>query len=70
MRKTTPLNSTPNRLPLNPEKLNMHYRDLRRLNKHQNSPNTVTREKLSMAKGKPQQTGMTAEINSIPLYAI
>jgi hypothetical protein len=30
----------------------------------------VTREKLSMAKGKPQQTGMTAEINSIPLYAI
>jgi hypothetical protein len=31
---------------------------------------SVTREKLSMAKGKPQQTGMTAEINSIPLYAI
>jgi hypothetical protein len=30
----------------------------------------VTREKLSMAKGKPQQTGMTAEINSIPTYAI
>jgi hypothetical protein len=26
----------------------------------------VTREKLSMAKGKPQQTGMTATINSIP----
>jgi hypothetical protein len=23
-----------------------------------------------MAKGKPQQTGMTAEINSIPTYAI
>jgi hypothetical protein len=32
--------------------------------------NSVRREKLSMAKGKPQQTGMTAEINSIPLYAI
>jgi hypothetical protein len=32
--------------------------------------NSVTREKLSIAKGKPQQTGMTAEINSIPLYAI
>ena len=32
--------------------------------------NSVTREKLSMAKGKPQQTGMTAEINSIPLNAI
>jgi hypothetical protein len=31
---------------------------------------SVTREKLSMAKGKPQQTGMTAEINSIPTYAI
>jgi hypothetical protein len=31
---------------------------------------TVTREKLSMAKGKPQQTGMTAEINSIPTYVI
>jgi hypothetical protein len=30
----------------------------------------VTREKISMAKGKPQQTGMTAEINSIPLYVI
>jgi hypothetical protein len=31
----------------------------------------ITREKLSMAKGKPQtQTGMTAEINSIPTYAI
>jgi hypothetical protein len=30
----------------------------------------VTREKLSMAKGKPQQTGMTAEINSIPSYVI
>jgi len=28
------------------------------------------REKLSMAKGKPQQTGMIAEINSIPLDAI
>jgi hypothetical protein len=25
---------------------------------------------FSMAKGKPQQTGMTAEINSIPTYAI
>jgi hypothetical protein len=33
-------------------------------------PFTVTREKLSMAKGKPQQTGMTTEINSIPTYAI
>ena len=31
---------------------------------------SVTREKLFMAKGKPQQTGMTAEINSIPLYSI
>jgi uncharacterized protein YjaZ len=31
---------------------------------------SVMREKLSMAKGKPQQTGMTAEINSIPTYAI
>jgi hypothetical protein len=30
----------------------------------------VTREKLSMAKGKPQQTGMTAEINSITTCAI
>jgi hypothetical protein len=30
----------------------------------------VTREKLSMAKGKPQQIGMTAEINLIPLYVI
>jgi hypothetical protein len=31
---------------------------------------SVMREKLSMAKGKPQYTGMTAEINSIPTYAI
>jgi hypothetical protein len=31
---------------------------------------SVTREKLFMAKGKPQQIGMTAEINSIPTYAI
>ena len=30
----------------------------------------VTREKLSMAKGKLQQTGMTIEIDSIPTYAI
>jgi hypothetical protein len=30
--------------------------------------NFVTREKLSMPKGKPQQTGMTAEINSIPTF--
>jgi hypothetical protein len=30
----------------------------------------VKREKLSMAKGKPQHTGMTAEINSIPTYSI
>ena len=30
----------------------------------------VMREKISMAKGKPQQTGMTAEINSIPTCAI
>jgi hypothetical protein len=32
--------------------------------------NYVTREKIFMAKGKPQQTGMTGEINSNPLYAI
>jgi hypothetical protein len=32
--------------------------------------NFVMKEKLSMVKGKPQQTGMTIEINSIPLYAI
>ena len=31
---------------------------------------SVAREKISMAKGKPQQTGMTAEIKSIPTYAI
>jgi hypothetical protein len=30
----------------------------------------VMREKLSMAKGKPQKTCMTIEINSIPTYAI
>jgi hypothetical protein len=28
------------------------------------------KEKLSMAKGKPQQIGMTVEINSIPTYPI
>jgi hypothetical protein len=32
--------------------------------------NSFMREKISMAKGKQQQTGMTAEINSIPLYVI
>jgi hypothetical protein len=32
--------------------------------------NSVTREKISMVKGKPQQIGMTIEINSIPLYVI
>jgi hypothetical protein len=31
---------------------------------------SVTREKISMAKGKPQQTGMTTKINSIPLYVV
>jgi hypothetical protein len=35
-----------------------------------NSKLSVTREKLSMAKGKPQQIGMSTEINSIPTYAI
>jgi hypothetical protein len=35
-----------------------------------NSKLSVTREKLSMAKGKPQQIGMSIEINSIPTYAI
>jgi hypothetical protein len=30
----------------------------------------VTREKLYMAKDKPQQIGMTTEINSIPSYSI
>ena len=38
MRKTLPKNSTPNRFPFNPEKLNKHYRDLRRLRKHQIPP--------------------------------
>jgi hypothetical protein len=42
MRKTTPINSTPNRLPVNPEKLNRHYRDLRRLNNIKSHP-TVTK---------------------------
>jgi hypothetical protein len=32
--------------------------------------NSVMSEKLSKAKGKSQQTSMTAEINSIPTYAI
>jgi hypothetical protein len=31
---------------------------------------SVTREKPSMAKGKPQQIGMNVEINSIPIYSI
>jgi hypothetical protein len=31
---------------------------------------SFAREKISMAKGKSQQTDMTAEINSIPTYAI
>jgi hypothetical protein len=31
---------------------------------------TVTSKKISMAKGKPQQIGMTAEIDSIPTYVI
>jgi hypothetical protein len=31
---------------------------------------SIMREKLSMAKGKPQQTVMIVEINSIPLYSI
>jgi hypothetical protein len=32
-------NSTPNRFPVNLEKLNRHYKGLRRLNNPQNSPN-------------------------------
>jgi hypothetical protein len=32
--------------------------------------NPITREKLSMAKGKPQETAMTAKNNSISLYSI
>jgi hypothetical protein len=31
---------------------------------------SVTREKLSMAKGKPQQTAVTTKISSIPKYSI
>jgi hypothetical protein len=42
--------------------------------RRKNLPNGITisatREKLSMAKGKPQQTGMTADINSILTYSI
>jgi hypothetical protein len=32
--------------------------------------NSITREKLSMAKGKLGQIGMAIETNSIPSYAI
>jgi hypothetical protein len=40
------------------------------LRKERDGSISVMREKISMAKGKPQQTGITTEINSIPTYAI
>jgi hypothetical protein len=45
MRKTLPKNSTPNRFLVIPQALNMHYRDLRRLNKHQIPPNNHQNQK-------------------------
>jgi hypothetical protein len=39
MRNTPPKNSTQDRFLVIPQTLNSHYRDLRRLNKHQISPN-------------------------------
>jgi hypothetical protein len=39
MRKTPPRNSTKDRFPVIPQALNRHYRDPRRLNKHQIPPN-------------------------------
>jgi hypothetical protein len=47
MRKTLPKNSTPDRFPVIPETLNRHYRDLRRLNKHQIPPNKHQTKKTS-----------------------
>ena len=38
MRKTPPKNSTPDRFPVIPQALDNHYRDPRRLNKHQIPP--------------------------------
>ena len=39
MRKAPPKNSTKERFPIIPQKLNSHNRDPRRLNNHQNLPN-------------------------------
>jgi hypothetical protein len=39
MRNTPPKNLTPNKFPVIPQTLNSHYRDPRRLRKHQIPPN-------------------------------
>ena len=38
-RKALPKNSTKDEFPAIPQTLNSHYKDLRRLNNHQNPPN-------------------------------
>jgi hypothetical protein len=50
MRKTPPKNSTPNRFPVIPEKLNRHYRDLRRLNNYKIPPNNHKTKKTGKEK--------------------
>jgi hypothetical protein len=47
MRKTPPKNSTPDRFPVIPQALNSHYRDPRRLNKHQIPPNNHQTQQTS-----------------------
>jgi hypothetical protein len=45
MRKTLPKNSTPDRFLVIPQTLNSHYRDPRRLNKHQIPPSNHQTQK-------------------------
>ena len=51
MIKTLPINSTKRGFPVIPHALNRHYKDLRRLNKHQIPPNKHQTKKKFKEKG-------------------
>jgi hypothetical protein len=50
-RKTSPKNSTKRGFPVIPQVLNRHYRDLRRLSKHQIPPSKHQTKKTGKEKG-------------------
>jgi hypothetical protein len=61
-RKTSPKNSTKRGFPVIPQALNRHYRDLRRLNKHQIPPNKHQTKKTRQGKRCTRLFGKTERI--------